>query len=69
MGSILSVKNDSNCILTILMAKPIQFTKVSPVPFNSVGTDAATMVENWGESETTTIPQMHNKAMKSWEGI
>ena len=44
-------------MLIILIEKPMQFTRVSAVPFNSKGTAEATKVENWGESETTNIPQ------------
>lgn len=43
----------------MVMAKPIQFTKVKPVPFNSLGIAAATKFENWGESAVTAIPQKH----------
>ena len=46
-------------MLRILMAKPIELTKVSAVPFIVIGAVAATMVENCGESAITTIPQRH----------
>ena len=38
----------------------MQFTRVSAVPFNSIGTVEATKVENCGESEVTNIPQRQN---------
>ena len=46
-----------SCMLMILMAKPKQFTSVSPVPFSSGGTALATKLENWGESAVTAMPQ------------
>ena len=47
-------------MLKIVMAKPIQFTRVNPVPFNSLGNDDATKFENWGESAVTAIPHKHH---------
>ena len=50
------------------MAKPIQFVMVRAVPLNSGGADAATIVENWGESDITAIPQMHKAMINSCGG-
>lgn len=55
-------------MLTILIAKPIQFTKVSPVPVNSEGMAAATKLENCGESAVTAMPQRHHPIKNSAEG-
>ena len=44
-------------ILTMVIAKPIQLTMVSAVPFSSAGAFWATRVENNGESAITTMPQ------------
>jgi len=44
----------------MVIANPIQLTIVSPVPLNSEGAAAATKVENCGESDMTTIPQIHD---------
>ena len=41
----------------MVIAKPIQFTIVSAVPFISAGAFCATIVEKRGESAITTIPQ------------
>ena len=49
----------------MVKAKPKQFTKVSPVPFNSFGIALATKLENWGESAVTTMPQKHQAPIKS----
>ena len=46
------------------MANPIQFTMVSPVPLYSAGAAVATIDENCGESEITTIPQIHKHIKK-----
>lgn len=51
-------------MLRILIANPIQLTKVKPVPFNSGGTADATKFENWGESAVTAIPHMHHPNKK-----
>lgn len=64
MGSIRSTNTDNNCILTILIEKPIQLTRVNAVPFNCAGAEEATMVENCGESDTTTMPQNENTSKK-----
>ena len=56
-------------MLAIVMAKPMQFTSVSPVPLSSFGTDEATRLENWGESAVTAIPQMHHTVKKRDIGI
>jgi len=42
------------------MAKPILFVIVRAVPLSSGGEEAATIVENCGESEITTMPHIHN---------
>ena len=57
--SMISVSIDNDSMLTIEMAKPIQFTKVSPVPLSSLLMEVATNFENWGESIVTPIPQIH----------
>ena len=44
-------------MLTMVMAKPILFTKVRAVPFIFGSALFATSVENIGESAITTIPQ------------
>ena len=48
----------------IVIANPIQFTMVSPVPLYSAGAAVATIDENCGESEITTIPQIHKHIKK-----
>ena len=53
------IKYESNCMLIILIVKPMQFTSVNPVPFNSVGDALATKLENCGESAVTAIPHRH----------
>lgn len=50
------------------MAKPIQFTSVRAVPFNSGATAEATKFENCGESAVTAIPQMHQPAKNRYKG-
>ena len=55
-------------MLTILMANPIQFIRVSAVPFNSGVTDEATKLENWGESAVTAIPQRQKATRKTAVG-
>ena len=54
-----------NCMLMIVMAKPMLFTKVSAVPFTSAGAFCATRVESKGESATTAIPQNSKKVINS----
>lgn len=49
----------------MVRAKPIQFTKVNPVPFNSLGMAEATKLENCGESAVTAIPQKHQIPKKN----
>lgn len=44
-------------MLIIVIKKPMQFTIVRAVPFNSLTALLATRVENNGESAITTIPQ------------
>lgn len=44
-------------MLMIVMEKPMQFTIVSALPFNSGGACKAIMVENWGESAETLMFQ------------
>ena len=55
----------SNCILTMVMAKPMQLTIVSAVPFNASGALFATNVENKGESAITTMPQNNRKPINT----
>src|SRR4026207_1747309 len=52
-------------MLIIVMANPIQVTKVNAVPLYSGGAVCATSAENWGESEITVIPQTIIKPRKS----
>ena len=52
-------------MLTIVMAKPRQLTRVSEVPLVSCGADCATSVENSGESAMTTRPQKNKKAISN----
>ena len=49
----------------MVIVKPIQFTIVSAVPFDSISLFWATKVENRGESEITAIPQIIKKAIKT----
>ena len=51
-------------MLRILIANPMQFTRVSAVPFSSVGTTEATILENCGESAVTAIPHKTNAVRK-----
>ena len=46
----------------MVIEKPMQFTMVRAVPFDSAGALRATKVENKGESATTTIPQNKRNA-------
>ena len=55
----------TNWMLTIVMANPILFTKVSAVPFTSAGAFWATSVESKGESATTAMPQNSRKVINS----
>jgi len=48
-------------MLTTVIAKPIDVTIVSAVPFCSAGAVAATIAENWGESAITAIPHINKK--------
>jgi len=48
-------------ILTIVIAKPILFTKVKAEPTKSLGAERAMIAEYCGESPTTTIPQKIRK--------
>ena len=52
----------------MVMENPIQVTRVIAVPFCSGGAETATRAENWGESETTVIPQstIRDKKKKIW---
>ena len=52
----------------MVIAKPIQLTNVSAVPFNSGVTEVATRLENWGESAVTAIPHKHQPNKKIGEG-
>ncbi len=52
-------------MLTMVMAKPMQFTTVNAVPRALEGACFATIVENRGESATTTMPQKSKKIIKS----
>ena len=63
-GFILSESALMNCMLTTVIAKPMQFTAVSEVPLDSAGALRATSVENKGESAITTIPQKKRKLRK-----
>ena len=65
VGSIFPRKKDSSCILPMVIAKPIELVMVRAVPLNSAGAAAATIVENCGESDITTIPQIHSAKMKN----
>jgi len=56
IGSIRFDKEDTNSMLRILMANPIQLTRVKAVPLRSGGTEEATRVENCGESVETAMP-------------
>ena len=51
-------------MLIMVIEKPMQFTIVSAVPFNSAGAYCATNAENCGESATTAIPQNIRKVKK-----
>ena len=51
-------------MLTMVMANPIQFMMVNPVPTNSFGAVLALIAEYCGESPTTTIPQKIKKPIK-----
>ena len=51
-------------MLTIVIAKPRQVTKVSAVPRFSCGAVCATSAENCGESAITAIPQISMKGRK-----
>ena len=55
-------------ILTIVMLKPMQVTIVSAVPLYAGSAFCATMAENCGESDTTVIPQVSRKKMKTGKG-
>ena len=55
-------------MLMIVIANPIQFTKVMAVPFNSEGTALATKFENCGESAVTAIPQKHHPIKNNSDG-
>ena len=46
-------------MLTIVIAKPIQFTIVNDAPLDPAGAFLATMVENSGESAITVIPHIN----------
>lgn len=63
-----SERIDNISMLTIEMAKPMQLTKVNPVPFSSFLTDEATNFENWGESMVTPMPQIH-QMMRNNNGV
>ena len=52
-------------MLTIVMAKPMQLTMVSAVPFDSAGALCATMLENKGEAAMTTKPQKRRKTVNT----
>ena len=59
--SIIPVNWLTTQILTIVIAKPILFTKVNAEPINSLGAERAIIAEYWGESPTTTTPQKIRK--------
>ena len=48
----------------MVMANPIQLLNVSVDPTNSRGAYSATSAENWGESPTTTTPQITGSPRK-----
>ena len=54
-----------NCILTIVIANPIQLTIVREVPLDSSGALNATSVENIGESAVANHPQKNKNTRKS----
>lgn len=71
--SVIILNSLINWMLIIVIEKPIQFTIVSAVPFNSNVAFCATNVENKGESAITTIAQKNrnkrNKTSDSNENI
>ena len=48
-------------MLTMVIAKPIQVTRVIEVPFNEVIAFCATRLESWGESAITDMLQIRRK--------
>ena len=54
-------------MLRIVIVKPIQFTIVKEVPRDTAGAFCATIVENKGESATTSIPQQTRKLSNTIE--
>lgn len=48
----------------MVIPKPIEFTIVSEVPFESEGALWATRVENMGESAVTANPHINRKIMR-----
>lgn len=52
-------------MLTIVRAKPMQFTMVSDVPLDASGACWAINEENSGESAVTTKPQKNNMAKRT----
>lgn len=59
------LSKETSCMLTIVIANPIQFTIVSAVALDSAGAFCATSVENNGESATTAIPQISKNPIKT----
>ena len=55
--------------LTIVMAKPMETTKLNAVPLFSCGAVAATNAENCGESATTKNPQIRKNDIKIIEEV
>ena len=51
-------------MLNTVIAKPMQVTKVSAVPFCRGGAVVATRAENCGESAATAVPHSIKKIMK-----
>jgi hypothetical protein len=56
-------------MLMIVIENPAQVTKVSDVPFVSMGAFCATIVENNGESAITTNPQKKRKQINKGKFI